>query len=180
MKKKELVSLLEKHGVDVSLFGSGTTKSVNDLLMEIHQGETKLVEANGQLFRELSAVRVYVFADVKEGRVYLVEDRQVFDNGQIRIREKKNSVSEKMKEKENPHEVVKRGLLEELGVRKFKFIKKSYSLHTEIIQSPSYPEIISKYIFYDFAILLDDSEYKEEGYIEKQGNITTFFKWRRI
>lgn len=179
MDKKELVSLLEKYKIDVSLFGKNKAKSLDDLLVEIRQGETVLVEKNEQLFRELSVARVNVFAKTKEDlRIQLIEDYQILNNGQIRRRKKKTSVSEKLKKGESPLSAMRRGLLEELGIRRFKFISKP-SFDTEIVQSPSYPGVLSKYIFHDFAVILADDEYRG-GYIEKTKNITTFFRWTTI
>ena len=55
------------------------------------------------------------------------------------------------------------------------------SLNSHNIQNnDDYPGIISTHTGYEFLVVLDDSQYKEEGYIERQSDKDVYFTWRPV
>lgn len=171
---EKLKAKLFEYGIDIMRFGTGSAKSLNDLLMEIENGEAELVEWDGQLIRLLAVLDINVFTDVG-GRRCLVEDRQEFVDGRVRRRNLSASVSEKLHKGENPSEAVARALEEELGVRQFRTLSSADEV-VETHESPSFPGLMSEYLVYRVEVLIDPAEYKDT-YQEVQSDKATYFIW---
>jgi hypothetical protein len=173
---EELKARLSKYGIDISRFGQGSAKSLEHLFREIESGETQLVEENGRLIRRVSVLAVDVFHEVDGDRLRLKEDRQVFADGRVRRRSMPTSIGEKLRIEEDPLEAIARALKEELGISKFDVLTPVRTT-TTMEESPSYPGILSKYSSHELGIVIDPTEYREEGYTEIQTDKTTYFIW---
>lgn len=171
-----MVEVLASHRIDVTSWGRSATKTPSDLFEEIQAGETVLVEEGEQIMRKVSVAGVNVFYNDGHRKLRLIEERQVFINGQERRRTMESSVSEKLKARENPKKAAERGVKEELGIDgKLTLKSKGKSERQQV--SPSYPEVASKYVTFRFETWLNNNQYKSEGYIEDDGKKKTYFVW---
>jgi hypothetical protein len=168
-------------GINISLWGKGEAKTVKDLYREIKNGETELVKDKELgLIRRVSICGADIFYSSPLGKEFhLVEEKQVFSDGRVRVRDWGHAVSEKIKTGETPKEGVLRGIQEEIGVSGDFEIEE---LEKDSIQreSLSYPGLISQYDRFHYKVNLNKNQFNPEGYIEKNGSITTFFKWEEM
>ncbi|MDO8520646.1 MAG: NUDIX domain-containing protein [bacterium] len=177
MNAQQIMTLLQKHAINVACFGTGSAKSLENLLAEIESGEAVLVEGNSRLARKISVLGVDVFIDIGGTKIRLVEDRQVFNDGRVRRRSLPSSISEKLHQGEDVLEAVARALNEEIGISTFTLLTPTPRTRVEIEDSPSYPGILSEYTKHEVDVLIASSEYKAEGYREVQPDKTTHFVW---
>jgi hypothetical protein len=176
LTKKSLEDYLLKFKIPISEWGSGSSKTINHLLKEIIRGETKLIEENNDLIREVSALSIIVTYK----NLILKEDYQEFNDGRVRRRKMEASVAEKMdKNDKNIIESVKRGIKEELDIH----IDSGQISQLDVIstnrESMSYPGIMSKITLHKFHIELDENQFNPDGYVEVQEDKKTVFKWIR-
>jgi N12 class adenine-specific DNA methylase/predicted kinase len=171
-----LTGILESHGIDTAAYGQGEAKPLATLLKELQEGEAQLVERDGQLIRRVSALGVDVYANVGSARLKIKEDRQVFADGRVRQRELPRSLGEKLKAGEDPAESVGRALAEELGITEFQTIEPVTEKTIER-ESGSYPGLASEYRAFDTAVLVAPSQFKPQGYEEKQAEKTNYYAW---
>lgn len=177
--QEKLTNLLSSTEIDTSSWGKGEARTLEDFVRELEQGESVLsVNSKGELLRTVSIACVDItYKDLK-----LIEERQVFEDGRVRIRGLSATVTEKILPGETPEKAALRGLDEELGIKNtdtFESIDTKESLRME---SPSYPGVKSRYIVHHFEATIDPNEYQPEGYIERntEEGLTAFFKWKRI
>tara|TARA_B100000745_G_scaffold254553_1_gene176986 strand:+ start:311 stop:862 length:552 start_codon:yes stop_codon:yes gene_type:complete len=179
MDLEQLKKLLADHGVDISAFGIGKAKTLANLLEEVNSGETQLEVAEGILVRSVGVVSIDVYCRVGAVRMRLTEDRQEFLDGRVRKRDYLyGAVSEKMNPGEEVTNAIGRGLAEELKVSNFSVENLTEPIITSL-ESPSYPGLQSKYTTYEVSVNLDVSDYRPEGYVEEQGDKSTFFVWEK-
>jgi hypothetical protein len=183
-EKSKIIDLLKKHNIDISSWGSGEAKTINDLVSEIISGESQLTEnENGEIIRFLRAVAAIItFTDSKGKKYQLVEDRQEFVDGRIRKRERYliTSISEKMMPDEEPKMTLVRGIKEELGISVGLNINDEPVAEEKEYVSYNFPGFKSKSKVYTFNVSLDAISYNPDGYIERQPDKTTFFVWEKI
>lgn len=144
--KDDLRKQLVATGINVSKWGIDGTKTLGNLWNEIAKGESHLVyEANGRITRVVSGV---VEVIIRRAGKILVESEQEFADGCIRIRNR--PPVEKMMPEESSRDAVIRCLQKELGVarRNIHVIKVAYKPREEVKDSPSYPELRSRYAFF--------------------------------
>lgn len=168
-------------GIDVSAWGKGEAKTLEHLLREVESGETTLVtDEHGGLLRKVVVGGADVYHVSFDGKKYrLKEEKQVFKDGRERRRSLGHAVSEKMKPDENPYEAMIRGIREELGIEgELTLIE--IGVDEPIPQTPSYPGLQSQYIRHKFEVLLDESQFRPEGYIEEQQDKSTYFVWELV
>ena len=177
----ELQQKLLAAGIDVSQYGKGQAKTLADLQQEIEKGETLLAtDKEGKLYREVRVCGVDIFYISPEGKKYrLKEEKQVFKDGRERRRDLGQAVSEKMKPGENPEEAALRGIKEELGIAD-NIKLEDFSDDKQILVSPSYPGLKSEYNRYVFKTILNENQFKPEGYTEEEGGKTTYFVWEEV
>ena len=133
---------LIEQGIDVNMWGQGSTKSLEDLWHELICGDSCL-----QLKPPMRRVHVAQVLIWKHGRI-LIESVQEFGSGRRRFR---NQVpSEKMKTGESYYQAATRCLQEELGISSGQIVFKelTYSEVEVMTDSPSYPVLPSQYIFH--------------------------------
>jgi hypothetical protein len=172
--------MLKDHGVDTDLYGTGTFKTVGHLYQEMKEGETVLTEENGGLVRRVQFVGARILYKKNGEWLRLFEEKQIFKDGRERRRTNMPySAAEKFKTGEDPKEVIVRGMEEELGLSisesQFSFYNRK-----EISEDSDYPGIKSFHIGYEFLVVLDDTQYLEEGYIERQKDKDVYFVWRPV
>lgn len=176
----DFVQMLKDHGINTELYGTGTFKTIGHLYHEIEEGETELTDEEGQLVRRVQFVgaRILHKKDGKWWRLY--EEKQIFKDGRERRRANMPySAAEKFKSGEDPKEVIVRGMKEELNLDitkdQFAFYNKK-----EIENNDDYPGIKSFHIGYEFLVVLNDDQFLESGYIEKQADKDVYFTWRPV
>ncbi len=181
-QKKEQILLsegvLKNFGVDISLWGKESgNKTIIDLQKEIDQGESVLIEEQGRLIRKVAGIQADVYyEEFPKKKLRLIEEKQVFLNGEERKRSFVRSIGEKMKTKEQPHEALIRGLQEELGVMgAINYVQKDLLVETKYSQS--YVGLLSEFTTYIFSVFLTKDQFKQDGYIEIGDNCTTYFVW---
>lgn len=107
----ELGDWLRAHGVDPLSWGDGISKSLEQLLDEVDDGESLLTVEGGRALRSVRVVSVAVRAP-GSSRV-LVEAKQTFPDGRERCRNV--LLAEKLIGSEPPVAAARRGVSEELG-----------------------------------------------------------------
>lgn len=177
MNLHELISLLERHNIPLSEWGTGVTKTTAHLLEEIDSGEATLTEIAGQLHWKGRVVALNVYYKEVGKMFKLREAKQVFTDGRERVRSSSTSISEKLKHGENPISGASRLLSEELGIKEELVFIPQPQIIVAAELSPAYPGIFSSYTVDVFNVFLTPSTYREEGYIETQPDKTNYFMW---
>ena len=173
---RTLRDLLRSSGINLRRWGRGKAKTFNHLLNEVLLGETELEYSRDKLFRTVNLSSVdLLYKDLK-----LVEERQVFEDGRVRIRELSATVTEKILPGEKPLVAARRGLEEELGIRKIQGIRKT-GTEEATLESPSFPDLTSKYYVNNYKTAISKSQFNPRGYIENNriDGITAFFVWKK-
>lgn len=174
----ELHTKLKEYSIPVDNWGTGYAKTIQHLLKELQNEECAIFDEGGYLVRYIEFVGIRVLYKDKNNTTWvLIEDRQEFKDGRVRRRNMPSSVSEKMKFGEDPLISAIRGIEEELG---FRIEAHQLRKHKPLYYnggSQSYPGLRSKYKGHQFTCYLTDSQFSEGGYVEKQEDKSTFFKW---
>lgn len=183
-EKARLKRLLLDCSVDITVWGTGDAKTLDQLVKEVVSGESRLMRGqSGELTRSVEVVQgVITYVDENGDTFQLVEDKQVFGDDRVRVRDHLSdiSVAEKMKPGEDPREALICGILEELGIEEGVQIAEDPEVGFKDEDSASYPGLRSQYQIYTFAVELDASAYKPEGYAEVQDDKTNFFVWKKV
>ena len=173
---------LEDAGIDTSKWGTGESKTLAHLQKEIDDGETVLTtDESGDLIRRVEFCGGDIYFVSSDGMKHrLKEEKQVFKDGRERKRDLGHAVSEKMKLGEDHKEAMIRGLREELGIDGDVAINEIGTDKEDLPTSPSYSGLPSQYIRHRFEIVLNDKQFKPEGYIEESSDMSTFFVWEQL
>jgi hypothetical protein len=171
----QLDDLLKEHSVDTTIWGTGKTRTLVDLFLEIAAGETVLTIEEGRLTRTLHVVGINVTC----GEYRLKEDRQELTDGRVRHRELSVSCAEKIIGGEDPKAAAVRCLKEELQIDVHPSELIAKVSHTTDNLSNSYPGLYTIYYRNPFEYEMKPELFKEEGYQEFQDNKTTFFVWTK-
>lgn len=167
---KELIELLSCFNISVDRFGKGKAKRLEDLLNELKNGDCELMISKNGIYRKTSVIR----AQAVYGNLTLQETHQVFDGGRRRSRGNFH-ISQKIHIDEDVQDALKRAFAQELGIKSTLDLLAENNPKTEVVDSPSYSPLPTKFFFYDFTATLT----KEQGYVEfeEDTGITTYFKW---
>ncbi len=179
--KEELRAVLEQANIDLSLWEKDSAKGLEDLFKEIEDKECTLAWRGNEIVRILRSIRSHVLFTTMDGvELELVEQYQLFTKDR-RIRERFHpaAVGEKMKE-DVPETELQRAIHEELAVTIDMAQAKALETVNEESPSKSYPGIITKKEIAQYEVTLSPEQYNEKGYVEKQDNKVTIFKWARI
>lgn len=183
-EKSRITRLLNGCGVDITLWGSGDAKTVDQLVKEAMAGEARMIQDDAsELIRRVEVVQgIITYSGGNGDRFQLVEEKQVFNDGRVRVRDHLSdiSVSEKMHPGEDPHEALVRGMLEELEISEGVRIVGEPTVDFKDEDSLSYPGLRSQYQLYTFAVELDPVAFIPEGYAEIQDDKTNYFIWKKI
>lgn len=176
-----LMQQLAGAGIYTTEWGTGQAKTPAHLQEEIKSGETILAkDEQGRLLRTVEVGGADIYYEAPDGKKYrLIEEKQVFKDGRERRRDLGHAVSEKMKPGEDPLEAITRGIREELGIEGELNVTPSGD-EVQVIPSPSYPGLQSKYTRHTFVATLTEGQYRPKGYIEEQADKSTFFVWQEI
>jgi ADP-ribose pyrophosphatase YjhB (NUDIX family) len=177
LKRDELIKILEENRIPIAMWGRGKAKTVEHLFEEVEAGETELDLSSGKLVRKVKVVALDVFYTHGDKTLVLVEDKQVFVDGRVRTRKMDSSLGEKMMPGEDPMAAARRAMAEELGIGSTEPVyQKTVTRGPE--ESPSYPGLLSLYVFLFHSVVLTDGTFRPEGYTEKAKDKTTYFVWR--
>jgi len=179
MTKEKLETLLRSHGVPLGKWGVGHAKTVEHLLAEVASGESFLNIKDGQIVRDVISVAMSIYYQRGEEVLRLMEEKQVFTDGHERVRNDLVSMGEKMNPGENPEDAMHRALREELKIEGLQSVIERPTI-VEEIPSGSYPGIFSKHIRYRYDVVLQEKDFKPEGYVEVQPDKTTYFIWKKV
>ena len=148
-----LRSLLEQYRVPINTWGTGSAQNVSNLLREIQEGESILVDNFREeiITRILRIVKMHISDPGAPERGNLLEWTQTFSDGRVRWR--KQMPSGKIKSAELPEATFLREMQEELELvdgynYNFRYVT------VEPRASPSYPGLKTEYHVYHFDVLL--------------------------
>lgn len=156
-------------------------KSIDSLYEEIKEKECCLKIIDLRLYRHVNVLRIKCYYENDDNEKFiLIEQKQVFNNGKVRIRNF-DYVAEKIKEGKDLNKEVCRALDEELSIKlDIQQINKDESFHsTEECESPSYNGIMGVYNYYNYNINIKKSQYRS-SYKEVQSDKSTYFIWKKI
>lgn len=125
------------------------TKNVNNLWLELSEGETLLADSTPPV----RTVEVMVVRVIGKDNKVLVESHQELSNGAHRRRGR--PLSEKMKPGETVEDAVFRAVKEELGSTIVKILPNSYSKKVEERVSASYPGLPACYVLHTVDAVVD-------------------------
>lgn len=175
--RKELLA----SGVEVSSWGIGATKRVDDLAAEIDAGEgiVMIDDETGEITRFIESIALDVLTSTRGNTYHLVEDRQEFANGAIRRRYLSTSLGEKILPGESYDEAARRAMCEELGI--LAVVSLTYDGNEYIDRvSRSYPGIASALILHHMTARIEGGDDVSAGYVEERGGKTTYFVWEAL
>jgi len=182
---KALRSQLKRHGVNYADWGTGYTKTVQDLMKEIRLGESMFVVRRGQLIRQVNHAQVKITCVIDGVLHRLVETRQEFANGAIRPREGDRSLSEKIQTGESRKNAAIRGVREELNLQTFKgeglkpdpVEERRRRFKPSAVSYPGLPVLHIEFLF-NWVMQQESEFFRREGYVERQKRKTTYFEWQ--
>ncbi|MDO8583980.1 MAG: NUDIX domain-containing protein [bacterium] len=178
--REEVLHLLTQLAIPTHLWGKGEAQTVDKFVEEVLSGEAELAMTPDHRLERIargSKVDVYYLSDA--GLLRLVEDRQEFRDGRRRHRRGKIdfSVGEKCKRNESAENAAYRALEEELGVTEPLPLEALGEEPRKTTPSLAYPGTITTYISTRFRVMLPAQWYKQEGYVERQNDKSTYFVW---
>lgn len=173
------LALLRKHDIAFHTWGAGVTKTLEHLLKEIEAGESVLEEETDSLLRRTRTLGLNVFYMDGEKVLALAEEKAVFANGHVRVRDLDTSLGEKMSRSETAENAAYRSLREELGIHEYLKLDIQMPYLKEPRESTSYPGLCTVHEIYLVNVLLPSHLYKER-YVEQQKDKTTYFVWKEV
>lgn len=144
----ELAAWLAEADIDTAGWGLGRTKTLDDLWSEYVSGESGFTADPPSRLVEVAQLIIR-----REGAI-LLEVEQSFSDGRQRVR--LHPPSEKLLRGETPHAAARRCLSEELGLTTADGVligEREPSV--EVADSPSYPGLPTRYVFYTFEAAAD-------------------------
>jgi hypothetical protein len=176
----DLVLLLGDYYIDYKLW----RKDVEDLFEELKLGESSLLLFDGELRRNVKSVFVGVTSP--DGKLRLVEDRQVFHDGRKDVIRGVKGVFEKQEAGESSEEAAIRGLKQELftGIEiddsQLVLIPNDNLTDLVSVVTSAYEGLKTINDTTRYDVLLPQNLYLVEGYKEVQKKKTTYFVWEPI
>lgn len=151
-----LKGLLEDCGIDITSWGVGKAKTVNDLFGEIVEGESHLRIDDDGLHRIIEVAKLHISQALYAERGCLVEVSESLPDG--RVISRNEYPSETLKKGETSQQAVMRGIWEELQVGKDGIY--SVEMTPPVVESrpsKSYPGFSCKYVLHHAKIELYNS-----------------------
>ena len=177
--EEELHNILKEFNIDLSVWETGSYKSVEHLWNEIKEEECIIYNDNTKLKREVNFVGAKIMYKIGDTKYHLKEEKAIFKDGRERIRNIWYSMAEKFKFNEDPQEALIRGMKEELDIN----ILENQTTFYNKVYFPSdedYPGLKSFHTGYSYIITLNENQYKPEGYIEHQADKDIYFVWEEV
>jgi hypothetical protein len=181
--RETVLSQLKLCSIDITLYGKGKAKTVEDLIQEVFDNEAKLTpNEKNELIREISIITAKIIHKRPDGKVLrLKEEKQVFlKDGRERDRSeilRDNAISEKLFTGEAPENGIVRALKEELKVYDGYTISDTSEPIMSEGMSPSFPDVNTITTRYQYFIEFDETAFKADGYVETRKGRTTTWKW---
>jgi hypothetical protein len=180
-KERLYYYLLDNLHIQVENWGKGTSKSFESLFSEIENGEC-IIEAYG-----VRRIRT-VCAEVVSGKFHLVEKRQVFSDGRLRVRKLPfGSLGEKLFFGEEYFLGLNRMFREEVRLDLFRCYRKFSVCGPDYVNmytnSNSYPGLTTHNEQFRFRVSLDEvlrAKLGENEFVSIEQGKTTYFKWEEI
>ncbi len=172
---------LKSAGINTSAWGSGKSKSIEELQEEINSGKSSLIiSGNGEILRKVEVAKVDLFFNTPEGkRLKLIEEKRVFSDGREKSRDTAHSVSKKIRKAKTPQSAIKDAIEKKLGITGDINLTE-LDMEEDTNLSPSYPGLRSVYIFYNFRADLKPEQFIPSGYTEKHPDKITVYSWKEI
>lgn len=150
------------------------TKNLADLLNEERTGDCKLLLEDGALVRTVTVMNVVVTC----GNEILVEDRQVFLNGDVRRRGLKHLAEKFDPDAESADQAIKKALKEEVQYTGDYNILGAIDLGSKDETSKSYPGLNCRYVIHTARVFIPEEQKQNVSLTEVQpGKKTTYFAW---
>lgn len=178
---------LEANGVDTIAWGSGKAKRIQDLMKELEEKESTLQVVNKKLYRITGVVKLVVRHPELRSRHLMCYSQQMADG---RKRSRNVLLSEKKRADETPHNAALRAIKEELGSVStlqadgivLRVLRESHIYWEELVESPSYPNLVTVYKLNQFEIMLrglpsDEFATTEDG--EDGRKKINYWRWVR-
>ncbi len=184
--EEELIELLKRSGIDVSLYGQRSTKTIFGLLKEIRDNETKLfITPDNKLIRRVLVARAKIQHPIDKSKLLFEATQNWKEIG--RVRSRNIWLSGKMNYNEKFEESIIREVKEELG----SILSENPSIIVDLTsittdrktsESASYPGLISEYFTYTGLVEVKDlplgnfitEENTHEGILE------VLWEWREL
>jgi len=170
----DLYDKLLKGGVpeeEITKWGTGRTKSLNQLLEEVKNKDTILVNVSDKIMREVNILHVSIYnADIgKQFELWEWKHLDLNSEGQLKLKDKD---VEGMHEKFDPNnqtklQVLKRAVAEELGSEYTRYIRYEKGQPKFDIEKPQKPERKSSHSYP--GLPAEYITYRETIYIPKLG-----------
>ena len=171
----QLAEWLKRRGLDVDAWGQGAAKGVGSLLQELVKQESTLDEVAGRVLRCVSVAKLRIMRP--GSNQFLIEAKQVLPDGRERVR---NDVpGEKMYAGEGHAAAALRGASEELCMSVPLDPSDVMLLHetVEVKPSASYPNLMSRYTFYEVGMVIPGLPTSSFETTEKQGDVGVVHHW---
>lgn len=173
--------LLEDHGFDTSQWGVGATKPVEALWTEVEEGETEIIQLDGELVRRTYVAAINVTGRSADGTCYrLQEEKQVFKNGSERRRNLLTSLAEKIKPGEGTTEATLRALQEELGIVTAPVSMADLGEQVLEKQSQTFGGIRTQLLLKIAEVEIAAQDFNPDGYVEHQPDKSVYFTWEAL
>ncbi len=172
-----LRALLESHGFDTNLWGEGATKTVEALWLEVDEGETEILQIEGELTRRTNVAAVDVEVELSDGRRFrLYEEKQIYRGGATRERSLMTSLAEKIKPGEGIIVAARRAVEEELGISGQISITPGGEQVLEK-SSQTFNGMRTQLLLKHAIVKISEDDFKPTGYIEVTSDKSVYFKW---
>jgi hypothetical protein len=177
VKKTFLEEKLKTNGIDMSSWGNGDTRTARDLATEVLNGESSITEDNeGNLLRVVGIVSVdIIYVDPISGQTYRLEkDFQGFFG---------RSLYERLRSYDEGDILytVRRACAKELEI--FNIDEDNIDIkdmETETRPTITYPGLMSNFRIHPAVVRLRPSQFKPEGYIDRQEGNVIHFSWTAL
>ena len=181
MCRAETEILLSSKNINFDVWGQGESKTLQHLLDELTSGESTLeIDGSDRVVRKVEGSAINIYYSLYQGKtLILVEEKQVFTGGRVRIRNINTSIGEKMRPSESPMEAGIRAMQEELKISDITLAPIGTE-HRDLVASTSFPGLWTKNTIHVFETYLNSQQFRPEGYMEIQEDKTTYFMWVEI
>ncbi len=162
-------------------WGGDSAGALKLLAQELEDGGAVLVrDEQGQLVRQINWVCADILYHSNGGELLrLVEQKQIFRDGYERIRDSQVAISRRLEPFENGSESVMRQIRQGLNIPGAVRVR-NLGVKKEAQSSEGYPGLPEVYHTHNYSVMLNDKQFQQEGYVESQGDIDTFYVWETV